>query len=100
MKSSSHKGADTAGPGGVMPVTSDSLGRFACLSTKCQGSTAEPAGLSQGACNCTCTIVLCAHGGCKSRFTCSRTFGICRRRMHVHRNVRMDVPMDVLMQNW
>ncbi|GAA4842186.1 hypothetical protein GCM10023235_17630 [Kitasatospora terrestris] len=27
MKSSSHKGADTAGPTGVMPVTSDSLGR-------------------------------------------------------------------------
>jgi hypothetical protein len=27
MKSSSHKGADTAGPAGVMPVTSDSLGR-------------------------------------------------------------------------
>ncbi|GAA2133562.1 hypothetical protein GCM10009760_09920 [Kitasatospora kazusensis] len=33
MKSSSHKGADTAGPAGVMPVTSDSLGRAAATST-------------------------------------------------------------------
>ncbi|GAA2088438.1 hypothetical protein GCM10009759_10560 [Kitasatospora saccharophila] len=33
MKSSSHKGADTAGPTGVMPVTSDSLGRRAAGST-------------------------------------------------------------------